>query len=134
MDKLKFKLAMFMQGRYGPDDLYKDSFIFYLILLVVNLFFRTRVISLIITLFVIWIFFRFFSKNISARQKENAKYLIFKNKFKNKYENLKKRLSDKEHVYRTCPSCRATLRFPKRKGEHDAICPKCRKPLKVKIR
>ena len=134
MDKLKFKLAMFMQGRYGQDDLYKGCLILYLILLVLNIFLHSRIISSLLVLLVVWTFFRFFSKNISARQRENAKYLILKSKVKSKYDFLKKRFSDKEHVYRTCPECHATLRFPRKKGVHDAVCPKCHKALKVKVR
>lgn len=134
MNKLKYKLSVFMQGRYGADDLYRGCLILYLILLVINAFFHLKVISLLLTLLVIWVFYRFFSKNIAARQKENAKYLILRSKAKAKYSVFKNRISDKEHVYRKCPECKATLRFPKKKGCHDAICPKCRKPLKVKIR
>ena len=128
---------MFMQGRYGPDDLYKGCLILYLILLVLNIFIRSatasHIISCLLTLLVIWVFFRFFSKNISARQRENAKYLILKNKVKNSFGIFKKRFSDKNHVYRKCPSCKATLRFPRKKGTHDAVCPKCKNKIKVKV-
>ena len=126
MNKLKYMLATFMQGRYGPDDLYKGSLILYVILLVLNIFISSpiisRIISALLTLLVICVFFRFFSKNISARQRENAKYLILKNKAKNKLDIIKKRFSDKSHVYRKCPFCNATLRFPRKKGNPDGGC------------
>jgi len=137
MNKLKYMFANFMQGRYGPDDLYKGSLILYLILLILNIFIVSPIISHIIsgllTLVVIFVFFRFFSKNIPARQKENAKYLILKNKVKAKLGIFKKHLTDKEHVYRKCHSCKATLRFPRKKGTHDAVCPKCKNKIKVKV-
>ena len=133
MSKLRNMIAQFMQGRYGQDELYRAMLVFYLILLVLDVFIKSIVLSIIISLCVIIIFFRFFSKNISARQKENAKYLTIKHKIKNGFSIFKKRLTDKDHVYRKCPECKATLRFPKKKGEHDAVCPKCHKPLKVKI-
>lgn len=141
MSQLKYKIAYalttFMTGRYGSDDLYKDSFILYLILLVLNIFIGSPILSGIIsglmTLIVISVLFRYFSKNVTARQKENAKYLILKNKAKNKFGVFKKRFSDKTHVYRKCPSCKATLRFPRKKGTHSAVCPKCHKDFKVKI-
>lgn len=137
MNKLKYMLANFMQGRYGPDDLYKGSLILYLILLVLNIFIDSpilsRIISALLSFLIIWVFFRFFSKNISARQRENSKYLILKSKVKAKLEIFKKRFSDKEHVYRKCPFCKATLRFPRKKGTHSAVCPKCKSNIKVKV-
>ncbi len=134
MEKLKYKLMMFMQGRYGPDDLYKGSLILYLILLVVNVFFSSRVISILLSLLLVITLFRFFSKNISARQRENAKYLIIKRKLLDKRTFFKKRFSDKNHVYKKCPHCRAQLRFPRKKGRHNAFCPKCQKQFEVNVR
>ena len=134
MSKLRYKLARFMQGRYGPDELYKACIVIYLILLVLGVFFQSLILSFFTLFTVVFIFFRFFSKNIIARRRENNIYLSARNKIKHFFSVLKKRFTDKEHVYRTCPECKATLRFPKKKGEHDAVCPKCHKALKVKIR
>ncbi len=133
MDKLKYKLMTLMQGRYGQDDLYKGCLILYIILLVLNVFLSSKIISALLLLLLIVVFFRFFSKNISARQKENAKYLIIKNEVKNKFSLFKRRIADKEHVYRKCPRCRAVIRFPRKKGRHDAVCPKCHEKFKVKV-
>lgn len=133
MNKLKYKFMMFMQGRYGIDEFYNCLLVVYLILFIVNCFVHSTALSTLILLVIIYTFFRVFSKNISARQKENAKYLIIKRKVVQGFGNIKKRLGDKEHVYRRCPYCKATLRFPRKKGKHDAVCPKCRKDLKIKI-
>ena len=134
MEKLKYKLMTFMQGRYGPDDLYKGSLVLYLILLVANVFFSSKIISILLSLLLVITLFRFFSKNISARQRENAKYLIMKRKFLDKFSLFKKRFSDKDHVYKKCPHCHAQLRFPRKKGRHNAFCPKCQKQFHVNVR
>ena len=134
MDKLKFKIAQFMQGRNGPDDLYKGCLILYVILLVLNMIFSSIVIDILLSFVLVLVFFRFFSKNISARHRENAKYLTTKHKVKTFTSNFKKRFSDKEHVYRKCPNCKATLRFPRKKGSHDAVCPRCSNKMKVNVR
>ncbi len=133
MNNLKYKFAMFMQGRYGTDDFYKFLLVVYTVLLIINCFVHSARIYLGLLLLLVYIFFRVFSKNISARQNENAKYLVLKRKISNSFQNLKKRFSDKEHVYRRCPHCKATLRFPRKKGNHDAVCPRCRKEIKIKI-
>lgn len=134
MSKLRYKLTQFMQGRYGPDELYKACIILYLILLVLGFFIGSWILSFFTLFTLVFIFFRFFSKNIIARRRENAFYLSAKHKIKSFFSITKKRFTDKSHVYRKCPECKATLRFPKKKGEHDAVCPKCQKALKVKIR
>lgn len=133
MNKFKQKLFIFMQGRYGVDELYNFLLIVYLVIFLINCFVHSDVLSFVCLIVLFFTVFRVVSKNISARQKERAKYLILKNKFKNSYSALKKRFSDKEHVYRTCHHCKATLRFPKKKGSHDAVCPKCKKALKIRI-
>ncbi len=134
MEKLKFKLMMFMQGRNGPDDLYKGCLVLYLLLLVVNMFLNSRIITGLLSVILVIVFFRFFSKNISARHRENAKYLVLKSRVKNVLSTFKKRFSDREHVYRKCPACHATLRFPRKKGLHGAVCPKCRKNFQVNVK
>ncbi len=133
MNKLKYKFMMFMQGRYGVDELYSFLLILYLALVLINCFVHSSVLYVFSIVLLAYGAFRVFSKNVSARQKENAKYLILKRKTLDKLSVMKKRFSDKEHVYRTCPHCKATLRFKKKKGRHDAVCPKCKKALKIKI-
>ncbi len=133
MNRLKYKFMMLMQGRYGVDQFYNFLLILYLILLIINAFVHSLSINLAMLILLCYTFYRVFSKNIAARQKENAKYLIVKRKALNCFGDFKKRLTDKDHVYRKCPHCKATLRFPKKKGKHNAICPKCKKELKVRI-
>ncbi len=133
MNRLRYKLATFMQGRYGPDDLYKGCMIFYLILLIVQLFFKSRIVLFLLSATLIWTFFRFFSRNIAARQKENAFFLSMKFKVKKAFSSFKTRLCDRKHIYRKCHECHATLRFPRKRGKHTARCPKCGKELKINI-
>lgn len=133
MNRFKYKLQSFMMGRYGIDDFYYFLLICYTVLLLINCFLRSASISIALWLILGYTLFRILSKNISARQKENAKYLILKNRTIKSFKRTKERFRDKEHVYRKCPHCKATLRFPRKKGKHDAVCPKCRKNLKVRI-
>ncbi len=133
MDKFKYKLAQFMSGRYGPDEFYYFLLIFYTALLVINVFLHSPGISLALWVILFYMLFRILSKNISARQKENAKYLIVKNIVFKFFRQSKERLSDKEHIYKKCPHCKATLRFPRKKGKHEAFCPRCRKSLTVNV-
>ncbi len=157
MNNFKYKLAQFMTGRNGPDELYYAMLIFTIILDIGDIFIRNRIYTLFITIVVVLTFFRFFSKNIYARQKENQKFLELIDKIKNKDFNFKKdpydatpkkktafqkkakglkiRFRDrKTHVFKTCPQCGITIRLPKKSGEHTVCCPKCGRDFKVKIR
>ncbi|MBE6701522.1 MAG: hypothetical protein E7582_06530 [Ruminococcaceae bacterium] len=133
MNKLRYKLQSFMTGRYGPDEFYYFLLIVYTVLLILNCFIGSPGIHIAIWVILIYSLYRVFSKNIARRQKENAKFLMAKYKIKTKFSKFKNRIKDREHVYKKCPHCKATLRFPRRRGKHDAICPKCRRNLKVRV-
>ena len=133
LGKFKYMIMRFMSGRYGPDELYNFLFILYFVLFAINIFVRSPIISLFMLFLLIYSFFRVFSKNLSARQRERAKYLIIKNKVTKKYLQAKERHRDKTHIYKKCPYCKATIRFPRRKGKHSAICPRCKKDFNVRV-
>lgn len=107
-----------------------------------------------------YMMFRIFSKNIRARSKENAAFTKFwvKTPFGKKNagrfdrfggyngygydytdrtgepkKKSKKLPRDKDHVYRTCPECKANIRLPKKKGAHSVRCPRCSTLFDVKI-
>ena len=44
MNNLQNKIYKFMYGRYGIDELYKFSFIVYIILLILNIFINSKTI------------------------------------------------------------------------------------------
>ena len=133
MNKLRYKFAAFMQGRYGFDEFYKFLVILYAVLIIINAFVNSYGIYLASLIILAYTLFRAFSKNVGKRYAENVKYLNLKRRFGIAFKNLKTRISDKDHVYRKCPHCRATIRFPKRRGKHSARCPRCSKEFKVRV-
>ena len=70
----------FMSGRYGGDNLNKALFWFYFILLVLNLFLRSRIVMVLELVVIFLYFFRMLSRNIAKRQSENYKYSVVKGK------------------------------------------------------
>ncbi len=123
-----------MQGRYGTDQFYNFLLVVYLVLFILNLFLGSLIISLLETMLIVYMFFRIFSRNIYKRQQENMKYLRLSKKPKDFFSLTKNRFRDrKTHVYKTCPACKSTLRLPKVKGEHTAVCPRCARRFDVKI-
>ncbi len=128
------RIARYMMGRYGIDRLYYFLIAVCFILIVINLFLNSLLISLLESALIIYAFYRVMSRNIYKRQQENEKFIKLADRPK-KFINLQKcKKRDKgTHVYRKCPSCKNNLRLPKEKGEHTVVCPCCKHRFKVKI-
>ncbi len=134
MNKIKNAFIRFMTGRYGPDALYKFLLFLYIALIIVNIFIGSPLIHYLALAVLIYMMFRFFSKNIYKRQEENRKYRAIREKAR-KWINLQKNKFKfrKTHIYRKCPSCNANIKLPKIKGNHICNCPKCKKDFNVKV-
>ncbi|MBQ9151304.1 MAG: hypothetical protein IJX72_03565 [Clostridia bacterium] len=143
--KFRERLARFLYGRYGADSLYNALFVFELILLcigtILNVLGRVAPILAIISMILyvaalglmIFAIYRFFSHNIAKRRRENEAWLRFKAKFRRK---PKRRLppDTADHIFRSCPHCKATLRLPREKGKHEVKCPRCGERFGVKVK
>lgn len=131
--KLLLKIQKFMQGRYGPDELYKFLLYLYLILFLINIFLKSSILDILELLIVITMFYRFFSKKRYTRQKENQKYLKIKNSITKKFQNIKRNYHNREYnIYKKCPKCKTTLKLPlpAKRGIQHVKCPKCKTRFK----
>ena len=77
------RYAEFMRGRNGTDELYIAAIAVYLLLIVINVFVRSRILSAVVWIVFILAMFRFFSKDTYRRQAENQKFLQIVDKIKN---------------------------------------------------
>ena len=127
MNSFKDKMARFMYGRYGMDQLSRNLSLICLVLLIVTMFVRNNVIYMIALVGIVYTYFRVFSRNISRRSEENEKYLRFHYKVVGKLNKIKFRITDiKTHRIFRCPSCSQKIRVPRGKGKISIKCPKCR--------
>ncbi|NLW66072.1 MAG: hypothetical protein GXY26_07535 [Clostridiales bacterium] len=126
---MRQKLAKFMYGRNGSDELSKLLSIVAVILLIISMYCGTAVRStlfLVAVSAIIYTYFRVFSKNTAARRRENAKYLEQKRRVKSRFRLRRDMWKQrKEYKFFKCPSCGATLRVPKGKGRIRIVCKKC---------
>ena len=135
MSNFKSKLIQFMAGRYGSDKLYYALIVMYLLLSFIGIVFSVPYLPTFSVLFLAYAVFRTFSRNIYKRRAENALFLKILGKVKAPFLLLRNRIRDrKTKRYRKCPSCRAVLRLPFKKGKHQAVCPHCKKEFGVTIR
>lgn len=124
-----------MQGRYGVDSFYKFLLWTYVAIVVVNIFVGSKILYFLSLFVFIYMFYRFFSKNIYKRQAENIKYWNFREKVRKGFNLQKNKWKfRKTHVYRKCPHCKANIKLPKKKGKGICNCPKCKKDFEVRVR
>ena len=69
------RVAAFMAGRYGIDRLYYFLLAICFILIVINLFVGSIIISVIESALFAYAIFRVMSRNIYKRQQENEKFI-----------------------------------------------------------
>lgn len=131
---LRERIARFMEGRNGPDTIYHVCFYLYLAIFVVNIFVRSPWINLFAFALLGYIFFRLLSRNLYARQRENARFVAFFKRIGSPFSLWKVRFRDrKTHVFKKCPHCKSVLRLPKKRGTHTVCCPRCHDRFDLKI-
>ncbi len=134
MNRLRNKIAAFMYGRYGVDELYIFLFVLYFVLFFINCFLSSAIISGITWVLIFLALFRSMSKNHAKRRRENEKFMKFFRPVKSEIVLLKDRVKDfRTARYRKCPHCHITIRLPKKRGKHTVVCPKCRERMNVRI-
>ncbi len=158
MSKFTDKLQAFMQGRNGNDQLNIFIMILYLLLFLVNTFTSLWYLALVEFVLVIYWFFRFYSRNIPKRRRENDRFVRFYSKiiywfrttFRKKQNKTKKAKPiktvkqqkekkakpikpEKNHVFVTCPICSQTMQVRDIKGERYILCKSCHNEVKIKI-
>lgn len=127
MENFKNKIARFMYGRYGMDQLSRLIMYITFALLIITLFIHSSILYIVALAGIIYTYYRAFSRNISKRYSENEAYLKFKYKIIGKFNNFKFRMKDrKTHVIFKCPNCSQKIRVPRGKGNISIKCPKCR--------
>lgn len=134
MDKLKQKMIAFMYGRYGTDELYIALFVLWLVLVVINAFVHSTIISIIAFAVILYSLFRSMSKKRDKRVRENQIFLKAWRPVKNWFSYQHDRFRDRKIArYRKCKHCHAIIKLPNKRGRHSVVCPKCREKFNVHI-
>ena len=135
-----YRFQMFMQGRYGSDELNISLIVLSAIVSIVSRFFMFNIpVRLILTAVSLGLLglavFRFLSRNIYGRTAENRKFkpvfTAVTSRFKLTYRKFR---DGRTHRYYKCPVCKAQLRVKNLKGKHTIRCPKCANKFEKTIR
>lgn len=126
---MKEKLARFMVGRNGNDQLNHFLLGLALVLLVIAAIFNNnfgRITYIVIFALLGYAYFRMFSRNVYKRREENGKYIRAQYKFSAAVKLRKEQwIQRKDYKFFTCPSCKTTLRVPRGHGKIKIVCRKC---------
>ena len=127
------RLRGFFEGRNGNDELSRILIWGALIVLVVSMVtgsvWNGKLSNILwyVSLAVLgYGYFRMLSKNIYARQAENAKFVALKRKlFGNRASRARSSAQRKQYKHFACPSCKTKMRVPRGKGKVKITCSKC---------
>lgn len=125
MERIRKFFYRFMEGRYGMDRL-NHALLWTSVIIAVGNFFMPFILPRLVLTGVsygllIWMLFRYLSRNTYKRYRENRRFLMLVEQWK-----------DKEHRYFTCPRCRQPVRVPRKKGKIAITCPKCKEKFTKK--
>ena len=96
---MREKFQRFMQGRYGADELSRFLTMVGLILIVVNLFFRSVLLSYLVLAILIYCYYRMFSRNYSRRYAENQKFLSWRSRLRLKPSSWKREMEQRRYYH-----------------------------------
>ena len=126
MNGFRERMARFMYGRYGNDQLSRLYLCLAMGCFIVYVFTRFNLIYLAGLLLMIYGLYRAFSKDISKMSAQNQKYLTWRYQRIAEFQNTKKHWAQrKEYCFFKCPSCRQKVRVPRGRGRIAITCPKC---------
>lgn len=127
------KLAEWLRGRQGPDDLAVFSVNLAIVLVLVNVFVRTSWLGWVALVLVAYSMFRIQSKNLGARARENAAFLKALGPARPWIQNPRAAWSElRAYRHVRCTSCKQRVRVPRGKGRLRVTCPRCKSKFEVR--
>jgi len=127
MNRFRERIAVFMQGRYGMDQLGKVLSYGTIIILLLSTMLQVYLLYIVGMIMLVLGYFRIFSRNIGKRYEENQKFLNWRYIIVCKKNKIMARIKDrKTNSIFNCPNCQQKIRVPKGKGKICIKCPKCR--------
>lgn len=120
------RLAEFMRGRNGADDLGRICSNIALVLIVVYLFCGWWPLSLVALALIAYAWFRICSKDVAARAQENERFMARLGPARPWVAAPVATFRDRRaNVYLTCPNCGQRARVPRGKGRVRIRCRRC---------
>ncbi len=138
MNRFRYNLYQFMQGRRGIDQFGRFLLITAVILMVVSLLLRKVPLLYVLTYYsgmflLLYGYIRAFSRNIYKREMENNRFLAWKYKVTKGKSFQQWYYEHKTYAYFKCPGCGQKMRAPRGRGRIKVKCHRCSATFDKKI-
>ncbi len=133
LERLQWKLAGMMQGRRGADTLSNFLVVVGIVMLLASIIPGLDLLSWVAFAVLAYSLFRSYSKNIAARDRENAAFERIVEKPRKQLSLMRKKWTNRKTTrYFRCKGCGQVLSVPRGKGTLRVVCPKCKTETKQK--
>ena len=133
LERLAWKLSGMMQGRRGADTFSNFLVVAGIVLLFASLIPGLDLLSWVALIVLAYSLFRSYSKNIAARDRENATFERIVEKPRKQLSLMRKKWTNRKTTrYFKCKGCGQVLSVPRGKGTLRVVCPKCKTETKQK--
>ena len=133
LERMQWKLAGMMQGRRGTDGFSNFLMVVGIVLLLGSIVPGLDMLSWVALVVLAYSLFRSYSKNIAARERENAAFERIVARPKKQLSLARKKWANRKTTrYFTCKGCGQVLSVPRGKGTLRVVCPKCKTETKQK--
>ena len=125
-ENFKNRMAYWMQGRYGSDELNNALYIFFLVCWVLSLITKRQEIYWLGLIGLGYSLYRTLSRDHMKRSRERLWFLKKLEQIRKYPKQLKMRWDQRNtHKFFRCKQCGVTIRVPKNQGQIEITCPKC---------
>lgn len=132
-ERLQIKMSVFMQGRRGADQFSNFLVIVGFVLLFLSLIPGLDLLSYLSLVILVYSLYRCYSKNIAARERENATFERVVAKPKKQLSFMRRAWTNRKTThYFKCKGCGQVLSVPRGKGTLRVVCPKCKTETTIK--
>lgn len=126
LERMQWKMALWMEGRYGPDSLSNALFVAGLVLVLLSVIPGLDLLWLLGMIALVLSVFRSMSKNIARRERENDAWQRIIKKPQTYLSWARKSWAGRATTrYFICKGCGTILSVPKGKGKLRITCPRC---------
>lgn len=127
------KLAEWLRGRNGNDELSTCVLILALLLVIINIFTRSFILSVVALALMAYAWWRMASRDLESRENENGVFCEFIGPVGPWLRNPVRAAKEvRAYKHLKCPECGQRVRVPRGKGKIRVRCPQCQQKFEAR--
>lgn len=126
-------VADWLRGRNGADELATFMLVLALIFVIINIFVRSLILTILAVLLMGYSWWRMSSKNVEARENENGVFCEFVGPLRPWLRSPARAIAEtRNYKHLKCPECGQRVRVPRGKGKIRVRCPQCHEKFEAR--